>query len=61
MSWKDLAWLSVVILGMAFFLYGSNAYNALLGWAGVALVIVGIVGEIVQGMYGSLVEKKKVN
>jgi uncharacterized membrane protein len=46
-SWKDLLIIALVILGIVLFLYGSNYYEPVSGWAGVALVIGGFVAEIV--------------
>jgi hypothetical protein len=41
----------LVILGVFFFLYASNRYNALVGWAGLALIVGGIVAEIVLKVF----------
>ena len=46
-SWEDLLIVCLVVLGVVLFLYGSNYYNAVVGWAGVALTVGGIVAEIV--------------
>jgi hypothetical protein len=37
----------LVILGVVLFLYGSNYYNAAVGYAGLALIVGGIIAEIV--------------
>jgi hypothetical protein len=36
-----------VFVGIVLFLYGANYFEALVGWAGVFLVVVGILAEIV--------------
>jgi membrane-bound ClpP family serine protease len=43
MSWKDIICIVLVILGIILFLYGSNAYDAVAGYAGIGLFIGGIV------------------
>lgn len=47
MSWKDLACLSVIILGVIMFLYGANYYDASIGWAGVYIVIIGLIARVI--------------
>ncbi len=39
--------LCLVFVGIVLFLYGANYFEALVGWAGVFLVVVGILAEIV--------------
>ncbi|HVO36888.1 MAG TPA: hypothetical protein VMT01_01800 [Candidatus Acidoferrum sp.] len=51
MTWKDLIGLVIIIIGVILFLYGSNAYDALVGWSGFFLIISGIVFEIVFEVY----------
>lgn len=46
MSWKDLLHLCLMLVGVVLFLYGSNYYDALVGWAGVVLMVGGFVAEI---------------
>lgn len=46
-SWEDLLIVCLVVLGVVLFLYGGNYYNTVVGWAGVALIVGGIVAEIV--------------
>jgi len=43
MSWKDIVYVVLVILGIVLFLYGSNAYDAVSGYAGIGFFIGGIV------------------
>jgi len=57
MSWEDLACLGVIILGIVLFLYGSNYYNAAVGWTGLCLMIGGFLAEIVLQVYDILVKK----
>ena len=61
MSWKDLVCLSVIILGILLFLYGSNFYNATFGWAGVYLIIGGFFAEIALQVYKTLIKKKELD
>ena len=58
MSWKDLVPFIIVILGIILFLYGANYYNAVTGWTGLFLIIVGIIAEIVLKIYVFFQTKK---
>jgi len=58
MSWKDLVPLVLVILGIILFLYGANYYDALTGWAGIFLVLLGIVVEVVLRIYTFQMKKR---
>jgi hypothetical protein len=40
-----------VLVGAVLFLYGSNYYEALVGWAGVVLMVGGFVAEIALKVY----------
>jgi hypothetical protein len=51
MSWKDLLHLCLVLVGVVLFLYGSNYYEALVGWAGVVLMVGGFAAEIALKVY----------
>ena len=51
MSWKDIICVILVILGIVLFLYGSNAYDAVAGYAGISLFIGGIVSYAVLQAY----------
>lgn len=44
----------VIIVGAALFLYGANRYNALIGWSGLYLVIVGFLARIVTMVWQNL-------
>jgi len=52
-------WLSLflVIFGIAFFLIGANIYNAIIGWAGVYMVIGGILLYLAVYLYFELRKK----
>jgi len=52
-------WLSffLVILGIALFLVGANIYNAFVGWAGVYMVIGGILLYVCVYLYVELRKK----
>jgi drug/metabolite transporter (DMT)-like permease len=57
MSWKDLVCLCIVIIGVVLFLYGSNYYNASIGWSGVYLIIAGLLAETILTVYESIKKK----
>jgi len=57
MTWKDLVGLCLLIAGMLLFLYGSNYYDAVVGWSGVYLMIGGILAEITLKVYEILRKK----
>jgi drug/metabolite transporter (DMT)-like permease len=58
-SWKDLICLLLIVVGIVLFLYGSNYYDTTIGWAGVAVAIVGLVAELALSIFGSLRKKGK--
>lgn len=43
MRWFDILCLVLVIVGVAFFLYGSNAYDSVSGYGGIGLFVFGIL------------------
>jgi hypothetical protein len=43
MSWVNLLCIALVIVGFVLFLVGANIYNSFVGWAGVYMVIGGIL------------------
>ncbi len=53
-------WLSIllVILGIALFLVGANIYNAIVGWAGVYMIIGGILLYLGRYLYAELRKKE---
>ena len=57
MSWTEWACLGIIVLGFVFFLYGANYYDAIVGWAGVYLFIIGILVILVLYIYGELTKK----
>jgi hypothetical protein len=59
-SWKDLAIILIIILGVVLFLYGSNHYNAVYGWSGLFLTFAGIMGYVAREVYGALRKKGKL-
>ena len=59
-SWKDLAIILIIILGVVLFLYGSNYYNAVYGWSGLFLTFAGITGYVAREVYGALRKKGKL-
>jgi len=49
--------LGIIVLGVVLFLYGANYYDATVGWAGVYLVIIGLLAILVLYIYGGLTKK----
>ncbi len=39
--------LGLVLVGIVLFLYGANYFDALIGWAGIFLVVGGIIAEVI--------------
>ncbi len=60
MSRTDLACLVAVIVGLLMFLYGANAFNAVVGWIGVYFFFGGILVFLVLYIYGELTKKEEV-
>ncbi len=60
MSLRDLVILLVVILGIVLFLYGSNAYDTVFGWAGVFMVVGGVITYAALEVYGALRKRRKL-
>jgi membrane-bound ClpP family serine protease len=60
MSWTNWACLGMIMLGFVLFLYGANYFDATVGWAGVYLFIIGILGMLVLYIYGELTKKTNV-
>ncbi|MEM3622176.1 MAG: hypothetical protein QXZ02_03095 [Candidatus Bathyarchaeia archaeon] len=58
MSWKDFACLCIIIVGIILFLYGSNYYDATIGWTGVSFIFGGILAEIILKVYESIIKRK---
>ena len=59
MSWKDIVCVVLVILGIVLFLYGSNAYDAVAGYAGIGLFIGGIVLYAVLQAYNAVLKNSE--
>ena len=57
MSWINWACLGIIVLGVVLFLYGANYYGANIGWAGVYLVIIGVLAFLILYTYGELTKK----
>jgi len=60
MSWTDWTLLGLFILGFLLFLYGANAYNAVVGYSGVYLFIGSIAGYLLIYIYKEFNKKKTV-
>lgn len=58
MSWKSIAMLLVFILGIVLFLYGSNYYDEVTGYAGLALIVASILAYAVMEVYGALKKRR---
>jgi membrane-bound ClpP family serine protease len=46
MSSADWACLAIIVLGIVLFLYGANYYDAVIGWIGVSLFVIGIIAVL---------------
>jgi len=57
MSWINWACLGIIVLGIALFLYGANYFDDIIGWAGVALFIIGLLVFLIRYIYGELTKK----
>jgi hypothetical protein len=57
MSWINWVCIGMIVLGVVLFLYGANYYDATVGWAGVYLVIIGLLAILVLYIYGELTKK----
>jgi len=57
MSWINWVCLGIIVLGVTLFLYGANYFDATIGWAGVALFIIGILVFLIRYIYGELTKK----
>jgi hypothetical protein len=44
----------MMIIGGIAFLYGSNIYNATVGWGGLFIAIAGLIGEVTLQVYAYL-------
>ena len=60
MSRTNWACIGIIMLGFVLFLYGANYFDATIGWAGVCLFIIGILGMLVLYIYGELTKKVNV-
>jgi hypothetical protein len=54
MSWTDWSLLGAFILGFLLFLYGANAYNSIVGYAGIYLFIGSIAVYLILYIYKEL-------
>ncbi|MEM3731419.1 MAG: hypothetical protein QW667_05910 [Candidatus Bathyarchaeia archaeon] len=53
MNKLNVACVSIIIIGIILFIYGSNYYNAFAGWTGVFLALGGIVAGLILRVYES--------
>ncbi|MDH7563298.1 MAG: hypothetical protein QHH24_00225 [Candidatus Bathyarchaeota archaeon] len=58
MSWRELVYALLVVVGIVLFLYGANYYDAIVGWVGVGMIFAGVVAEVVEKIY-EFVSKRK--
>jgi hypothetical protein len=56
--WKSLGLLLAAILGIILFLYGSNYYNAVLGWAGVYLFVGVVMAYLAERVLEGLIRRR---
>jgi drug/metabolite transporter (DMT)-like permease len=54
MSWEDVACLILIVIGVILFLYGSNYYDAIVGWSGVSLTIGALLVLAIVKLYKRL-------
>jgi hypothetical protein len=59
MSRIDLACLGAFILGFILFVYGSNVYNALVGWVGVFMGLGAIAVVVIKYAYKELTKNSQ--
>jgi membrane-bound ClpP family serine protease len=57
MAWLSFVSVLLVIVGLSLFLYGVNVYNAVIGWTGFCLCIVGVLLYVIPFLH---VHLKKV-
>jgi hypothetical protein len=58
MSRIDRILIGLILLGILFFIYGTNYYNEIAGWAGVFLFVSGIAVLIFFYLYNWLTKGK---
>lgn len=58
MSRIYILWLSVILIGVFLFVYGSNYYSAVVGWTGIFLMIGGCLSGIALKVYESVRKKE---
>jgi hypothetical protein len=58
MSYTDWALLGLFIAGFLLFLYGANAYNAIVGYSGIYLFIGSIAAYLILYIYKEITRKK---
>ncbi len=51
MSWRELVYVVLMVVGIVLFLYGANYYDAVVGWVGVGMIFAGVVAEVVEKIY----------
>ncbi len=51
MPWKSIVLVIVAILGVILLLYGANYYNALIGYLGLLVIVIAIVGAAVIKLF----------
>jgi hypothetical protein len=59
MSRNNLFFLSLTLLGLVLFLYGSAFYSSLIGWTGVYFLLGGILAFLLLYIYNGLFTEKK--
>jgi len=60
MSWTDWILVGVFITGFLLFLYGANAYNAIIGYSGVYLFIGSIAAYLIIYVYKEITKKPPI-
>lgn len=60
MSWKEILYVCVIVMGVALFLYGANYYNAIIGWTGFSLMLGGFFAEAVFKIYERIKKRGEI-
>ena len=59
MSWMNWVCVVLLLVGFVLFLYGANYYNAAVGYGGIFLFVVGVVGLLSMYVYKEMTKKSQ--
>jgi multisubunit Na+/H+ antiporter MnhF subunit len=57
MSWPNWLCIGTIVLGLVLFLYGANYYDAVVGYAGIYVILAGIIAMLVLYVYREMTKK----